>query len=925
MKQNRFSALILALIIALTCLPSAVFAEDDSIKLYIDNVEQKLENPCIADEGTVYIPMQEVFFKMGVYMTWNELGGFWYGEGNNGEIRITVGEREADIDWVDIALPAPVKEINGVVMVPIYLIEDALKTDPAVYDETTKSIYVKFPDINDKPEQEFKIESVVSDLPEGVDLFREEQLYNLQPDNGPENMVYSIVDIEGMPFKKAAQLEMKEVSPFPQTIYAVQMHTIIDGGDFNAGDVGLMTFWARATKTTDETGLAKFRPAYEQLEFWQKAQQDTVDIGHEWKKYYLPLFSGNYTLKSGASHLTFSIGGKAQIIQVADMHLYNYGDKVSLQTLIPSAGEAYKGMEDDALWRKEAYRRVEKYRKNDMVVTVKDENGNPVEGAEVKADMTENEFLLGVAICDREILDLDEETKVGKIQSDTVNQEFNTGVCGLEMKSYLTIDDYKSGVRMVNEFLKRGKRMRGHALAWDNMIVQYMDGYTDLDHTYDADDPEQAANHLPGSLTYQEMYDYHLKEVIGKCWLFKGTITQWDGLNEPCDSSNVRNKYGTGMYSDVIQTAKAIDPKAKIFVNETGMEGHPDRNEAMRAPLFKGIVEKMIDEERAPVDGLGVQGHCTRYLYPQGFYQELKTLAEMVDEVCVTEYDFYNADYTYAPQHLRDTFLATFSHPKSSGFVIWGYYDPMHWRGYGPFYDSMWNKKPELDEWRRMIHEEYATHESAVTDKDGKAVIRGYRGQYKITVNANGVSGETDFTLTNAENAERDNYINATLKNGKIEMNTPNPIESYAENNAGGKVKFSSWSEAYADYLSKVGDKTLIGVYKHSDSNGNTVPKTNDGLYNTYWYGSKDDYLTYELVEKADRGSVSVDFRAPLGEVYDYKILSSVDGKEWKTLYEGKSSEKKTVSFENAMFIRIQSVGNEYMGVSEVNINAEKD
>ena len=274
---------------------------------------------------------------------------------------------------------------------------------------------------------------------------------------------------------------------------------------------------------------------------------------------------------------------------------------------------------------------------------------------------------------------------------------------------------------------------------------------------------------------------------------------------------------------------------------------------------------------------------------------------------------------------MRDTFLATYSLPKASCFVVWGYYDPMHWRHVGPFYDSDWNKKPALDEWNRLMHDEFETHEKAVTDKNGNAVIRGYRGKYDITVTAGDVVGKTEFTLTDSDNMQRDNYINVTVGKNEMKMENPNPYETYANNNSVGKVKFNNWTEAYADYLEKVGDKELIGVYKHSDNNGNTVPKTNDGLYNTYWYGKGNDYVQYELVEKAEYGNVSVDFRSPNKEVYKYRVLSSKDGENWDVLYEGKSDEKKTVDFKDAMFIRIQSVDNEYMGISEVNLYAEKN
>ena len=82
--------------------------------------------------------------------------------------------------------------------------------------------------------------------------------------------------------------------------------------------------------------------------------------------------------------------------------------------------------------------------------------------------------------------------------------------------------------------------------------------------------------------------------------------------------------------------------------------------------------------------------------------------------------------------------------------------------------------------------------------------------------------------------------------------------------------------------------------------------------------------MDYELVEMAEKGDITITFRTPQNEIYNYSILKSNDGKTWEKIYSGKSDENNTVSFEDAMFIRVLSDGNEYMGISEVTLNAEK-
>ncbi len=209
--------------------------------------------------------------------------------------------------------------------------------------------------------------------------------------------------------------------------------------------------------------------------------------------------------------------------------------------------------------------------------------------------------------------------------------------------------------------------------------------------------------------------------------------------------------------------------------------------------------------------------------------------------------------------------------------------------------------------------------EKVVTDADGNAKVRGYRGKYNITVDVNGVSKVVEFTLTDSDNTERDNYIDIVVDGNNITASTPNPHEIYRKRD----IDYASHEEAAADYLAKGGDK-WIGIYTHRDEKGERIPKTTDGLQNTFHYVEGENFVEYELVKNAAFGNVNVDFRTPLGEVYNYEILVSKDGESWTSIYKGTSAEDVTADFKDAMYVRIKSTGNEYMGISEVNIHAEE-
>lgn len=912
-KFKRIIALLSVFIMLVGCVN--VSADSNEVKLYIDGVLQELKTPCFEENGIVYLPLVETFFKVGVYMEWSDNDKCYIGTGNNGEIRVYPGLDWAEVDWIPIELPGKVKTVNSVCMIPDYFIEDALKVEPAVYDTAAKSISFKFPQLDTEVQREFSIATMESSLPEGESLFRPEQLFEYKEDSSSDNSLMRLekVAVEDMHFDEALEIETFKPNDgrVITMIYSVQSDILIDEGTFEAGDVGLMTFWARATKTTDESGTAKFRPCYEQLGWWQKAQPDTVSIGKEWKKYYLPMYSGKYTLKGGESHLTLSVGAKPQIIQIAEMKMINFNQDVPVEQFYPEFGKAYKGMEEDHLWRKHAWKRIEKYRKDDMVVRVRDKEGNPIENADVKIDMTENEFMFGIELTARSTTNLDLTTMIDQKEYEILDW-FNSAVAGSELKwgNGQPWPDYpRKAAQMNNYFLDRGKRLRGHELIWPA-----------VDDIGTVAEIGTAATGPGNVYTKEQRAMFMERRALTKAWTWRGMITEWDLVNEMHDADPWRTFYGTQLYSDVSRKIRAVDPKARLILNDTGMEGHTDRYEQRRAVGLTELWVKMRDEERASFDGAGIQGHCVNWHYPMGMYWEIEDFAKEFDTVSITEYDFHNTNEIYDANHMYDTVLAAFSHPQTVCFMVWGLDDGDHWRNDAPFYYRNWEPKPELQVWKDMMTNEYSTNLSGKTDENGSVKFRGYRGKYDVTVNVDGVERVFGFTITDSDYTERDNWIDVIFDGKELTATTPNPLEVYATRRVDESM---NESKALAEFLA-AGTENWIGLFDDRDQNGETLRLTRDGLQNTYHYVKNGGYMEYELCEKAAWGNISIDFRAPLGEKYSFKVLTSPDGKEWNEIYAGSSAEDKTIDFKNTLFIRIVSDNNDYMGISEVDIHAEK-
>lgn len=786
---------------------SAELTHDSDWEIVIDGSLASFENGAVYDGGVFFVPLEETFAALGVKMT--ETNGVYTGKGANGDIKVTMGSSIAEVDWVDIELAAAPRYIGGVAMVPADIVEDALKTSAPVYDFVQKTVNLKAPDKDAHYEEEFDIAKAVKVLGAGTVIMTPDYVGRSYASGGSEYQRYSVDYGTNTATLTTLEYKYGEI-PAPGNI----QRSIGAGGDLKAGEVAVLYFKARATQTTDESGKATANVVYERAGDWLKGLDETISVNSgDWQEFYLPIYNafGDFDVDGDKpARLNFKIGAKPQSIEIKDLTITSYGTSVDISTLKPDTAKPYKGMEDDALWRKQAYKRIEKYRKGDVSVHIQNENGEPVSGVKLNVKQTENEFMFGLAICKNEILGFDPDTNEGKIKNDVVNNSFNTMVCGMEMKAPSVKDtDGIDAVEMANEFFARGKRMRGHALMWDGEKLWPFRNYM--------------------SMSYDELYRSVMESVLPTVYMFRGKIAQWDVLNEPYSCNYIRNKYGTRLYSDVFKAVRKIDPSAKLYVNETGIEGKPNADTWDRIPGFLEIIKQM-KSEGAPIDGIGIQAHCINYYYPQGFYHQIDECAQLVDEVAVTEYDFRNENEDYAAQHLRDMLLATFSHPKATAFTIWGYQDTMHWRNSAPFYDRSWNEKPAKAMWDKMVNGEFKTNTDITSDSRGNMNFRGFYGDYEITASYGGQRKKIPFRLTR----DTEGWIGITVSEGGIFAEvSAEPKENIAP------IEFSTVKEAKAE-LESIMPKTFESIAIESNFSGAMLL---DGVKNGFVLKDNADYM----------------------------------------------------------------------------------
>ncbi|MBE7053618.1 MAG: hypothetical protein E7391_05010 [Ruminococcaceae bacterium] len=570
---------------------------------------------------------------------------------------------------------------------------------------------------------------------------------------GKEYMTIETVKAEGMPFSEAINAK---VSVIPTVPYHSQLVLkSLDDNSFEDGDNMLVTFYMRTIKSQNEFNIGRVQLIVEQ----EQAPNDKVlkedvktNANGQWKKVYLP-----FTAKKGHTRLCIRLGYYIQEVEFGGYEIRNYKD-VPIENLpTDTVMETYDKKElfdKNVQWRHDAWNRIEQIRKGDFKVVVKDASGNVIENAKVNVNMYDHEFKWGTAINGT----YKKGDATGEKYKEAISTFFNTGVAESAHKpvEYMTKPDHaKDKVRVAKEELGL-KYFRGHTFVWDQHLVR----------TYNVEKGEwikntkvseelallTIANDEAGVDKYIENSIKTVAEGL------KGQMIEWDVVNEPLDNREIRSRFGNGVFNKWFAWAKKYVPDAKLYINETGIVGDPGNN---RNQGFMQLLDYMV-ESGVEFDGIGSQGHFGAYVSPKAFYDEMMLLAKYGKEMKITEFDMdlpMHDDEEAEASFMRDIMILMFSIEQMDGFVMWGFWDGSHWLNNAPLFTKDWKLKKSGEQYIDLVYNKWLTKEEGITGKDGAYNVRGFYGDYDVTVSANGKTK----TVTASFNKNSNNTLEVVI------------------------------------------------------------------------------------------------------------------------------------------------------------------
>ena len=441
------------------------------------------------------------------------------------------------------------------------------------------------------------------------------------------------------------------------------------------------------------------------------------------------------------------------------------------------AGKVYELFERQKdFYEKTTSEGIEKHRKGDGKIILKDKNGNLLKNVKIKINQKSHEFRFGA-----NLFMLDE------LETAEKNEKYKK--CFAELFNMATLPFYwrdlepekgkqrydknspkiyrRPATDLCIEFCdEHGIEPREHALAYEQWFPSWLKGEStevvkrELERRY-AEIADRYADKIPTIEVTNEM------------------IGWGDGV--------------TDFYNDpdyvayCFKLAEKYFPNNELCINEATPFCWTDFC-SIRCAYYSYIENAILKGAR--IDAIGMQYHIFKEQYSneyfkllnlEGLYKHMELFAKLgkpleVTEVTIPSYSWEDEDEKLQAEILEKLYFLWFSHPATKQIIYWNVVD-----GYahlwsqdreaikasqgnmGPGSENYYHggllrfdmsPKPAYFKMKELLTERWHTEASLVSDENGEADFRGFFGDYDVEIEANGKCERYRLSLTKNGNNE---------------------------------------------------------------------------------------------------------------------------------------------------------------------------
>ena len=466
-----------------------------------------------------------------------------------------------------------------------------------------------------------------------------------------------------------------------------------------------------------------------------------------------------------------------------------------------SLNEDYWGESNGSLWREEALKRIEKYRKENIEINVYNQNGEKLNIKNLSIKMKNNKFLFGTAI--------------NQMNTESISKKYFNMILSENSYKWKVTEQY--GYNTADKLYKYASdnnyTLKAHTLWWDYIyssklkeLVKSEDKekitFEYIYNKYNEKEiTEEETNNLLNNLKqeFENIVYAHIQEEVSRY----PNVQEWDVVNEITNLQffkyylydrhlldddnfftddtkyNVRFNDNKEYYNFIVNCfnkTREINPNAKLILNDEKVKGY---NNSRQYEEIKEVIKKL----KNTIDAFGIQCHINnKYsMSPQSYFNQINEIVNEtgMKDIIISEYDNYTNsklnNYTKEEKitkarYLRDFAIMSYSNLNVSEFTMWVY--------------NMNHFCNEERQYYEELVEQWLNYSEEVNNiENSKYTTRVYDGEYDITVKLENGKIKTVQQTINSNNSDNINIIIKSSIN-KIEIvKEPNKSTFYRNDN----------------------------------------------------------------------------------------------------------------------------------------------
>ena len=365
-------------------------------------------------------------------------------------------------------------------------------------------------------------------------------------------------------------------------------------------------------------------------------------------------------------------------------------------------------------------------------------DGTPASGQQVKADQISHKFLFGCGAFDSvEMMRTQDEEKKAFLQERMEKwlQLFNYGTLPFYWGRYEPEEGktaYPETIAAAKWLRENGVQVKGHPLCWHTACAPWLMKYSN-----------------------EEILRRQIERIHRDVGAFKGVIDLWDVINEVVimpvfdryDNAITRickDLGRAGLVKKVFDAAKETDPNAILLIN--------DFNTSKK---YEELIESLLEAD-VPVSAIGIQSHqhqgywgaeklndvlvrFSRFGLPIHFTENTLVSGELMPPHIVDLNDWQVEEWPSTPEYeerqareITEMYTILYSHSLVEAITTWDFNDGCWLKAPSGFVHEDNSEKPSFHALRKLIHEDWETHEELTADGDGFVTFTGFKGSYTL-------------------------------------------------------------------------------------------------------------------------------------------------------------------------------------------------